>query len=52
MNGKVPLIIVTDIKFKILDIIMEENRETAVQVERIKKMKYLVKIKIINKISL
>lgn len=45
MNGKVPLIIVTDIKFKILDIIMEENRETAVQVERIKKMKYLVKIK-------
>jgi Na+-translocating ferredoxin:NAD+ oxidoreductase RnfG subunit len=45
MNGKVPLIIVADIKFKILDIIMDENNETEVQIERIKKIKYLSKVR-------
>ena len=45
MNGKVPLIIVVDTKFKIVEIVMDQNRETAVQIERIKKMKYLAKLK-------
>lgn len=45
MNGTVPLILVTDIKLKILEIIMDENRETEVQIERIKTIKYLSKLR-------
>jgi len=45
MNGKVPLIIIADKELKIIEVLIEKNSETAVQIERIKKNRYVSKVK-------
>lgn len=45
MNGKVPIIVVTDKNFNITEILIEKNLETQIQVERIRKNRYVSKVK-------
>ncbi len=45
MNGKIPIIVVTDKNYNITEIINEKNLETQIQVERIRKNRYVSKVK-------
>lgn len=45
MNGKVPIIVITDKNLNITEILIEKNSETQIQVERIRKNRYVSKVK-------
>lgn len=45
MNGKVPLIILLDDDLKVRELIIDKNRETTVQIERIKKRNFINSVK-------